>query len=160
MPLLISDANVLIDMEVGELLERMFALPHEFATPDVLYAEELEEHHPDLPQLGLQLRGLDGDGIHTVTMFRQRYRRASGYDCLALALAVSLGCPLLTGDSALREAARQEEVEVVGTLWLVEEMIHHQLISVRQARDAFDQMRRKGRRLPWQEVDALVRRHQ
>ena len=160
MPLLISDANVLIDMEVSGLLERMFALPHEFATPDLLYEDELEEHHPDLPQLGLKLRGLDGEGIHAATMFRQRYRRVSTYDCAALALAVNLECRLLTGDLALREAARQENVEVVGTLWLVEEMIVHQLISAKQARSAFDHMRRNGRRLPWQDAASLVRKYQ
>lgn len=160
MPLLISDANVLIDMEVGELLERMFSLPHEFVTPDLLYANELEEHHPYLPRLGLQLQGLDGDGIRAVTMFRQRYRRVSTYDCAALALAVNLECRLLTGDLALREAARQEELEVVGTLWLVEEMIVHQLISARQALSAFDHMRRNGRRLPWKQAAGLVRKYQ
>lgn len=159
MPLLISDANILIDMEVGGLLERMFALPYEFATPDLLYADELEKHHPDLPQLGLQLRGLDGDGIHAVAMFRQRHRRVSSYDCAALALAVNLECRLLTGDLALREAARQEEVEVVGTLWLVEEMMRCDLINARHARSAFDRMQQNGRRLPWRDVDALIRRH-
>ncbi|WP_290649300.1 hypothetical protein [Aquisalimonas sp.] len=56
MPLLIGDANVLIDMEVGGLLERMFALPHEFATPDALYADELalatQDHSPPPPPDG------------------------------------------------------------------------------------------------------------
>ncbi|SEO84204.1 DUF3368 domain-containing protein [Aquisalimonas asiatica] len=159
MPLLISDANVLIDLEVGELLERMFALPHEITTPDALYADELEEHHPHLLQLGLQLRELDGDVINAAAQLRQQYRRVSGYDCLALALAVRLECPLLTGDAALREVARQESVEVMGTLWLVEEMIRHRLIDTRQARDAFDRMRRNGRRLPWQKADTLIRRY-
>ncbi|MDN3517025.1 DUF3368 domain-containing protein [Aquisalimonas lutea] len=160
MPLLISDANVLIDMEVGELLELMFALPHEFATPDLLYTDELEEHHPDLPRLGLHLRELDGDGIDAATAFRQRYRGVSTYDCLALALAVNINCRLMTGDSTLRHAARQEGVEVAGTLWLIEELIRHEFIDARQARNAFDRMQQNGRRLPWQEVDALIRRHQ
>lgn len=160
MPLLISDANVLIDMEVGELLQLMFSLPHEFATPDILYADELEEHHPDLPRLGLQLRQLDGDGVNSAMDFHQRYRRVSRYDCLALALAVSINCSLLTGDASLRQAARQEGIEVMGTLWLVEEMIRHDLIDARQARNAFSRMQQNGRRLPWRDVDALIRRHQ
>ncbi|TQE98339.1 MAG: hypothetical protein FKY71_14345 [Spiribacter salinus] len=72
MPVLISDANVLIDMEVGELLQLMFSLPHEFATPDILYADELEEHHPYLPQLGLQLRQLDGDRVNSAMDYHHR----------------------------------------------------------------------------------------
>ena len=41
MKVLISDANVLIDMEVGGLIELMFKLPFEFQTPDILFEEEL-----------------------------------------------------------------------------------------------------------------------
>ncbi|MFT5708399.1 MAG: hypothetical protein ACI9ES_002701, partial [Oceanospirillaceae bacterium] len=46
--LLISDANILIDMEEGGLLEVMFQLPYDFATPDILFFEELEEEHTHL----------------------------------------------------------------------------------------------------------------
>ena len=160
MPLLISDANVLIDMEVGALLPLMFELPHEFATPDVLYADELQAHHPDLPRLGLQLRQLDGDGIRSAMDLNRQYRRVSRYDCLALALAVQINSRLLTGDASLREAAREEGVEVAGTLWLVGEMLRCDLLDARRAKTAFDHMRQSGRRLPWSDVDGLIRRHQ
>lgn len=42
MLLLISDANILIDMEAGQLMERLFQLPMQFAMPDILYWEEIE----------------------------------------------------------------------------------------------------------------------
>lgn len=160
MPVLISDANVLIDMEVGELLPLMFSLPHEFATPDVLYADELEEHHSYLPRLGLQLRQMDGDAVNSAIDFHHRYRRVSRYDCLALALAVSINCPLLTGDASLRLAATKEGIEVMGTLWLVEQMLRHDLIDASKAANAFNRMQRNGRRLPWRDVETLIQRHQ
>jgi len=40
--LLISDANILIDMADGGLLQAMFRLEETFAVPDVLFEEELE----------------------------------------------------------------------------------------------------------------------
>ena len=43
MQLLISDANILIDMEEGELLPQMFQLPYNFSIPDILFYEELEQ---------------------------------------------------------------------------------------------------------------------
>ena len=55
MKLLISDANILIDMEEGGLIESMFRLPETFAVPDILYEEELLAHHANLPGLGLQV---------------------------------------------------------------------------------------------------------
>lgn len=48
MPLLISDANILMDIEVGELTAPMFSLGYQFAVPDILYFEELEEQHAHL----------------------------------------------------------------------------------------------------------------
>lgn len=41
--LLISDANILIDMEEGGLLEAMFQLPYDFATPDILFLKSLKK---------------------------------------------------------------------------------------------------------------------
>ena len=55
MTLLISDANIFIDMEEGDIIQEMFELPETFAVPDVLFIEELMEHHPELPQYGLQV---------------------------------------------------------------------------------------------------------
>ncbi len=45
MQVLISDANVLIDMEDGGLLELMFSLPYQFKVSDMLYRDELETQH-------------------------------------------------------------------------------------------------------------------
>jgi hypothetical protein len=42
MLLLISDANILMDIEVGDLVAPMFSLNCQFAVPDLLYFEELE----------------------------------------------------------------------------------------------------------------------
>ena len=52
MLLLISDANVLIDIEDGGLTGAMFSLPYQFAVPDILFYEELQKHHNHLLQCG------------------------------------------------------------------------------------------------------------
>jgi hypothetical protein len=41
--LLISDANILMDIEVGDLVAPMFSLGYQFVVPDALYYEGLEE---------------------------------------------------------------------------------------------------------------------
>jgi len=51
--LLISDANILIDMIVGGLLDDILRLDYEFGLPDVLLEYELRENHADLPEKGL-----------------------------------------------------------------------------------------------------------
>ena len=54
MLLLISDANILIDMEAGQLMEKLFQLPMQFAMPDILYWEEIEPGTPGLEVMGLK----------------------------------------------------------------------------------------------------------
>lgn len=76
-------------------------------------------------------------------------RQASMNDCFALALAKQEQCPLLTGDMALRKAAEKEAILVQGTLWVVEQLITHDVLSVEEAQAAYDKMAKAGRRLPW-----------
>ncbi|MCZ4337883.1 PIN domain-containing protein [Shewanella colwelliana] len=147
--LLISDANILIDMEEGGLLEAMFQLPFDFATPDILFFEELEEEHAHLPNLGLALKEVSSESMMYAMQLTGTYTQASRNDCFALALAKQEQCPLLTGDMALRKAAEKEAAIVKGTIWLVTQLVVHQKINIEQARDAYNQMKANGRRLPW-----------
>ncbi len=156
MQLLISDANILIDLEEGKLIELMFQLSYRFSIPDILFAEELEEEHQHLPELGLQLAELTSETMIYAMTLIQRYTKPSRNDCFALALAIQEKCPLLTGDKALREAAEKEAVSVNGTLWLIEKMIYQQLITVAQARHALQRMQESGRRLPWSIAEAIL----
>lgn len=55
MQLLIIDANILIDLEEGQLLEQFFQFPYNFRVPDILFSEELVDQHSYLPELGLQI---------------------------------------------------------------------------------------------------------
>ena len=63
MQLLISDANILIDMEAGVLMETLFQLPMQFGIPDLLYYEEIEPGSPGLAELGLQIMEVSGDFV-------------------------------------------------------------------------------------------------
>lgn len=149
MLLLVSDANILIDIEEGELLDVLFHLPYQFVTPDILYYEELEDQHGHLLELGLQPLELSPDSMRYAGDLVARYRGPSTNDCFALALANQEQCPLLTGDQALRNAAEEEQLEVMGTLWLVEELVRQGVISVDRAHQSYDAMKTAGRRLPW-----------
>jgi predicted nucleic acid-binding protein len=147
--LLISDANILIDLEDGELITELFKLPFQFQVPDMLFVDELEADHGYLLEYGLQLGELTPESMTEVEVLVNKYKQPSRYDCFALVLAKQQRCPLLTGDQNLRKAAEQEDVEVKGTLWIVEAMITHQVITVQAARIAYQRMKQKGRRLPW-----------
>jgi len=158
--LLISDANILIDMIVGGLLDEIFRLDYELGLPDVLFEYELRENHADLPDKGLQVLALEETAVEDTGNLYGRHRSSgvSVNDCMTLALAKQEACPLLTGDAALRQVSILEDVEVRGTLWLVGELIEANVVTVDRAASAYDAMRADGSRLPWNEVDAQIRK--
>ena len=105
MQLLISDSNILIDIEVAGLTPALFKLPYTFAVPDILFEEELAGQHGHLTGLGLEILELSPALVVQVEAWAETYRAASRHDLTALALAKAEQCPLLTGDKALRQAA-------------------------------------------------------
>ena len=153
MRLLISDANILIDIEIGGLVAPMFSLDYRFSVPDVLFYEELDEQHGYLIDMGLEVRELDERMVARVFDLAGQYKRPGRNDLFALVLAAEENCPLLTGDKDLKAAAESEHVEVRGTLWLVEEMVRAGKISVQIARNAYLRMQVHGRRLPWKQAE-------
>ncbi|GHC37675.1 PIN domain-containing protein [Aidingimonas halophila] len=150
MQLLISDANILIDLEEGRVLERLFQLPYHFSVPDVLFAEELENQHGYLLEMGLSQRELSPQSLQYAAGLIAHATGVSSNDCFALALAKQEQCPLLTGDQRLRGVAEQEGVVVMGTIWVINQLVQHQYLSIRDAKDAYERMRTNGRRLPWE----------
>lgn len=157
MLLLISDANILIDMEAGELLDKLFLLPMQFAMPDILYWEEIEPGTPGLEERGLQIMEISGEYVAYAAGLPDKYGPdPSPNDYLALALAKQEGCPLLTGDQALKQAALAEEVPAMGTVWLLRVMVENRIINVQQALAALALMKTRKRRLPWAEAERIL----
>ena len=136
----------------------MFSLPWQFAVPDILFEEELAERHGHLTQFGLISKTMSGDLVAEAYSLHQKYIKPSVNDMLGLTLAKHEGCQLLTGDKALRDAAKELNLEVHGTIWLVEQMLLNKKITVEVARVAFQKMRDSGSRLPWGKVEEMLNR--
>lgn len=165
MLLLISDANVLIDLEVGGIIERLFRLDATVAIPDVLYYEEIEGRRPHLVTLGLKLMTLQSEAILRVAEWSLRHRDPSRLDWMAFALAWQEKGILLTGDKKLRKAIDAEchqpdvaAVKVHGTIWLMEQMLIKGVITEAETRAAVERMKQGKCRLPWDSIEELLRR--
>ena len=158
MQLLVSDANVPIDIEHGYLTAPMFSLKITFTVPDVLFEKELKARHAHLIDFGLKIKSLSDTAVDKAIELAAKYRQPTRMDLFALSLAMAENCPLLTGDKHLRKAADQEGVPVHGTIWLVSEMLRDEIIQLSVARIAFQKMKEAGSRLPWEEVEKLLNR--
>lgn len=149
MQMLISDANILIDLEDGELLKRFFELPYQFCVPDILFYEELDEQHAHLIDYGLKVLELTSASMAEVTSLVEKYSDPSRNDCFALMLAKQENCSLLTGDRYLKKAANREGVMVSGTIWVIENMVRCEIITISEAESSYEKMKLAGSRLPW-----------
>jgi len=123
MAVLVSDTSVIIDLERGEILETVFTLDVDFAVPDLLFQRELSGALGDqLLGLGLKVEELTPTELQKATTLSRTDRSLSLPDTFAFALADARQWTLLTGDAGLRRAAEAHNVDVHGTLWILDKL--------------------------------------
>ena len=153
----VVDTSVWIDLHRGDLLAQALALAIEFLASggpgdiDGVYGELAAYADPDPKALagrGVRFVNLEGVVIAHVVNMTTRYRRCSVVDLGVLALAKAEGVPLLTSDTALRNAARREDVAVSGTEWLLARMVASGTLTQDGVAQFKDDMRVASRRVP------------
>ncbi len=153
MQLLISDCNVLIDLIVIDQIDNMFKLPYSFVVPDISYEQELKNDHEYLLEKGLKIKKLSSELIMYSMELMEKYNKPGKNDLFALALAKQESSPLITEDKDLRDAAEKEVVVLYGTIWIIEQLIINNFITVVDARRFYSEMKEKKRQLPWTIAD-------
>lgn len=145
---LVTDTNVWIDLENGEILVEVFHLPYQFITPDLATAEFFHPKWETLQSLGLLPYELDPENVLELVHLRQTQNTLSVTDLAAYLLARSLKAILVTGDRRLNQLANTNGITVHGVLWLLDEMVIHQTIASGRAVGALRRMLDLGARLP------------
>lgn len=152
----VVDASVWIDLHAANLMDAVFHMPFQWHCPDFIVEELRSPASQELLSRGMIEEHFSGTEVAALIELCERYPRPGRRDLSALILADRLDCVLLTGDSALRKAAKTEGIEVHGTLWLLQRMVEAGCISPARAADALDQMLDSGTHLP----PSLCRRFQ
>ena len=127
-----SDTNVWIDFATIDRLSLPFKLPYTYLMDEDAISNELlqpEGLGKKLARLGLQAVSLTEEEFYLAEELNEKYRKPSTYDCIALAIAKCRKIVLLTGDGALRKAAIQEGVEVMGSIKLLDLLFETTLID-------------------------------
>ena len=127
-----SDTNLWLDFEAVNHLELPFQLEMTYLMSRIAIIEELIEPNDIANRLysyGLQAVDLNTDEFELVARFRILYPRLSKHDAASLAIAKTRAIPLITGDKPLRNAARNEGVSCIGTLWVLDHLFEKGCIS-------------------------------
>lgn len=155
---LILDSSVCVDLQNGGILEVAFRLPLEFHIPDVIIEDELiSPSKEQLLKLGVRVAVLAPPGVLYVVSLSELYARPSRTDLFALACAKEMKCILLSGGAALRSAAATEEVEVHGTLWVLDQLVETGLLSTNEAVISLNRMLATKSRFPKNEVEKRMK---
>lgn len=127
-----SDTNVWIDFNIISRMNLPFLLPYTY----IMYTESMESEllNPEGFKDQLAEAGLVGVDITIEEFFLAQswgplYPKLSIQDRIALAIAKQRDITLLTGDKALRMAAAQEGVHVIGTLGILDQLFDGQYIA-------------------------------
>ena len=127
-----SDTNVWVDFATIDRLELPFRLPYEYLMDEDAISNELlqpEGLGETLTRLGLQSVQLTEEEFFLAEELNLKYPKPSTYDCIALAIAKCRRIILLTGDRALRKVAKQEGVEVMGSIKVLDLLYEKALID-------------------------------
>lgn len=120
-----SDTNVWIDFSVIHRTEIPFRLPYTY----IMNSDSIEDEllsptglRDELLRCGLVSVDIEIEEFELAESFGSKYLKLSIYDCIALSIAKVRNITLLTGDGALRKAAVDEGVSVIGTIGVLDQL--------------------------------------
>lgn len=165
MRIAVQDANVFIDLELAGLFDLWFQLGVETHTTDLIKSElEDGDHEQTLTYFEsgqIKEHGLSFEELVQVSALEQDVgSKAKFNDCSVLFLAVKLDAMLISGDKALRKAGCARQVEVHGTLWIIDQLVAGKIITGEIAAAKLKLLMSLKRYLPAEECHIRLRKWQ
>lgn len=164
MKILVNDTNIFIDLHSVGLLEEMCRLPYEIHTVDLVVAEIADADQRRIFD-ELVARGeisVDGFTADEVIEIVEEHSSVSGNlsipDCSVCYFARKHNVPMLTGDRRLRRYAEEQSIEVHGILFILDELVRHDIISTSMAADRLEELFAINARLPKAEIRDRINR--
>ena len=102
---------------------------------------------------GLMVETLTSQEVEQLFVLMAEHGNSALADVSCYLVAKTQGVPLLTGDGRLRKRAVKDGVQVHGALWLLDQLIAHQVIATAHAAAALQAMLDAGTRLPLAECE-------
>lgn len=155
MEIVISDTNIFIDLWNIGLLERFCELPVSIHTTDFIIGE-LKTQGVKNAVAQLQQKGK----IFVKTFKSSEYseimslqdKNLSFQDCTVLYYALNGDYKLLTGDRNLRAIAERHGLQVSGIIYVIDELLHNNLLSKEEYVIKLKTLLESNHRLPIKEI--------
>lgn len=162
MLLVISDANILIDLAQIEMLAVFTKLNFKLFTTDFIL-EELNQTQGVLVDelvFSKELVVIETNEIedyYGITNLLNQTNGLSFEDCSVWYYSKKKNGTLLTGDAKLRREAEKDNVEVRGIIFVFDEIVKQNLLKPTEAALKISQLKQINPRLPINELDKRIR---
>lgn len=155
MEIVISDTNIFIDLWNIGLLERFCELPLSIHTTDFIIGElktkGVKDAVAQLQQEGkIIIKTFKSNEYSEIISLQDK--NLSFQDCTVLYYAMSGDYKLLTGDRNLRVIAEQHGLQVSGIIYVIDELLHNNLLSKEEYVGKLKDLLESNHRLPIKEI--------
>ena len=160
--LVISDANIFLDLISVNLLEEFFQLPCKIETTDFVIDEIIQPNQLASVQKFVSSKKLDvisfsfEELIKINDIFDNSKNNTSMADCSVWYRAKEVSGRLLTGDSKLRKSAENDNVKVSGILYIFDNLIEYKIITKEDAANLLETLISINSRLPKGECEKRI----
>ena len=162
MKLIITDTNVFFDIITIDALPEFFALDFEICTTDFVVSEILLSHQREQVESFIRAKKLivfelSIDEIDSIRNFKTTRFFKGITDKTVLWKSHQLKCPLLTGDKKIRNEAEDLNIEVHGSIWVIQKLITDEVVSKQAGTVLLEKLKASNTNLPHNEIDKLIR---
>ena len=160
-----SDTNVWIDFQLIDKINLPFHLPFTYIMSSDAIEDELlspKDFKEQLLANGLQPIEYTYEEFELAEQYGLQYPRLSIYDRLALAIAKVRKITLLTGDGALRRAAKNENVSLLGTIGILDLLFRLSYIEREEYVECLQMLQKYNGgqiRLPKSEIENRIKKY-
>ncbi len=161
--LISSDSNIWFDFLEISCLNHPFRLHHDYYLSDITFETEIDEKSKELlKSSGLLVTAVSEKKLIDAIKLRKKHYHIQLNDAIALSIAKNRKWILLSGDMALRKAAKVEGVVCRGSIWIYDQLIEEgqmsQLEYERALKKMLESVLVRKRRLPIKEIKARLER--
>jgi rRNA-processing protein FCF1 len=158
--LLISDANIFIDLDKTDLLKHFDGLGFTIATSDFVYAELNAKQKSIVNALNIAIYEMDGTeliGFHS-EFLALNLKKLSYQDYSIFYYARKYDAEVLSNDMRLRKYATRKSIPVKGLFYILDEMVLQGCVSASTMIKKLTLLKEINKRVPIKEIDDRIER--
>jgi hypothetical protein len=157
MKVVVKDANILLDLVIGDILGAWLSLGYQTCTTHLVWKEikdtkQREKVIPYIESGQIGLRDIDGEDWNEIYRFSEKLG-VSVPDGSVWFVARAENAILLSGDGRLRKVAKADGIEIRGVLWVLDELVARERLRPSSALSALTAILLSGSYLPKEECE-------